>query len=64
ERGLGGGLSNLELGLRMRYEIHRKVAPYVGFVWERSFGETADFRRLAGENPTEHRFVAGLRIWW
>ncbi|PMZ30395.1 copper resistance protein CopB, partial [Pseudomonas sp. GW247-3R2A] len=28
------------------------------------FGETADFRRLAGENPTEHRFVAGLRIWW
>lgn len=64
DRRLGGGLSNLELGLRIRYEIHRKVAPYVGFVWERSFGETADFRRLAGENPTERRFVVGVRVWW
>lgn len=64
DRRLGAGLSNLELGLRLRYEIERKIAPYVGFVWERSFGGTADFRRAVGEGPTERRFVAGLRLWW
>lgn len=64
DRRLGSGLSNIELGLRMRYEITRKVAPYVGFVWERSFGGTADFRKIQAERPTERRFVAGLRLWW
>lgn len=64
DRRLGAGLSNLELGLRIRYEVERKIAPYIGFVWERSFGKTADFRRAVGENPTERRFVAGFRIWW
>jgi len=64
DRRLGAGLSNVELGLRVRYEFTRKVAPYVGFVWERSFGKTADFRRALGESPTERRFVAGLRLWW
>lgn len=64
DRQLGGGISNLELGLRVRYEIKRKFAPYVGFVWERSFGDTADFKRAAGDPVTERRFVAGVRLWW
>lgn len=64
ERRLGSGLSNGELGLRMRYEITRKLAPYVGYVWERSFGGTADFKRTRVEPISEHRFVVGLRLWW
>lgn len=64
DRQLGAGVSNVELGLRLRYEIKRKFAPYVGFVWERSFGDTADFKRLEGEPVTERRLVAGLRLWW
>lgn len=64
ERELGSGISNLELGVRLRYEVERKFAPYVGFVWERGFGDTADFKRAAGDPVTERRFVAGVRLWW
>ena len=64
DRQLGAGVSNLELGVRLRYEIKRKFAPYVGFAWERSFGDTADFKRLEGDPVTERRFVVGVRLWW
>ncbi|HKS56521.1 MAG TPA: copper resistance protein B [Steroidobacteraceae bacterium] len=64
ERNLGAGLGNLEWGLRLRYEVHRKLAPYVGYVWERSFSGTADRRRAEGEPVNEHRFVAGFRMWF
>ncbi len=62
ERGLGSGVGNFELGVRLRYEIRRKFAPYLGYVWERSFSGTADFRRGNGEPVTEHRFVVGVRL--
>lgn len=64
DRQLGGGFSNVELSSRLRYEVSRKFAPYVGFVWERSLGGTAGFRRAEGEAPAEHRVVVGLRAWW
>ncbi len=64
DRELGSGFSNVELSARMRYEVSRKFAPYIGYVWERALGGTADFRRSRGEGPGEHRFVAGLRLWW
>jgi copper resistance protein B len=64
ERGLGSGLGNVEGGLRLRYEFSRKVAPYVGYVWERSYAGTADRRRAEGDPVNEHRFVAGVRMWW
>lgn len=64
ERALGSGLGNLEGGLRLRYEFSRKVAPYVGYVWERSYSGTADRRRAEGEPINEHRVVAGIRMWW
>lgn len=64
ERGLGAGLGNIEGGLRLRYELHRKFAPYVGYVWERAFAGTADRRRAEGDPINEHRFVAGIRMWW
>lgn len=63
-RGLGAGLSSTELGFRLRYEIRREIAPYVGYVWERSHGATADFARAAGEDARDHRFVAGIRLWF
>lgn len=64
ERRVGSGISNVELGVRLRYEVRRKLAPYIGFVWERSFGDTADFKRSEGDPVTERRFVAGVRLWW
>lgn len=64
ERGLGSGLGSIEGGLRLRYELHRKFAPHAGYVWEHSFASTADRLRAGNESATEHRFVAGFRMWW
>lgn len=64
ERAIGSGLSTGEVGLRLRYEIRREIAPYVGMMQEKKFGGTADFARAAGEDPSETRFVAGIRLWF
>jgi len=60
----GSGLNNLEFGVRLRYEIRREFAPYVGISLDRSFGETATLVRQEGGNPSQIRFVAGLRMWF
>lgn len=64
ERGLGSGLSDATAGLRLRYEIRRRFAPYVGVEWARKYGQTADSARAAGEDASESRLVAGLRFWF
>lgn len=64
ERGIGSGLSGAEFGLRLRYEVTRKFAPYVGVDWERSFGGTADLARRNGRPVGESRIVAGVRFWF
>jgi copper resistance protein B len=63
-RELGSGLSDLEIGLRLRYEVRREFAPYIGVVWSRQFGGTADRVRQSGGNPSDVQFVAGLRAWF
>jgi len=62
--GAGSGLSDLELGLRLRYEIRREFAPYVGINWTNKYGDTADFARAAGENTSDTQFVVGVRAWF
>lgn len=64
ERGIGSGLSTAEVGMRLRYEITRRFALYVGIEAERAFGRTADFRREHGESVDDARLVAGVRIWF
>ncbi|BAV33277.1 copper resistance protein CopB [Sulfuricaulis limicola] len=64
QRELGSGLSDLVLGLRLRYEIRREFAPYIGIERSGEFGGTADFARADGERTKETRFVAGLRFWF
>jgi copper resistance protein B len=63
EFGVGSGLNDVELGLRMRYELRREFAPYVGVSWSSRFGGTADLARAAGEPVRDLRFVAGVRVW-
>lgn len=63
-RGVGAGLSTVEAGLRLRYKIHRRFAPYVGVVHERAFGDTAGLRRAAGAGARDTHLVAGLRFWF
>jgi len=62
--GLGSGLTDAEIGLRLRYEIRREFAPYIGVNWERKFGDTADFARADGERAETTSFVVGLRAWY
>lgn len=63
-RGVGKGLSGVEAGLRLRYELHRRFAPYVGVVHERSFGDTAAYREATGDHARDTRVVAGVRVWF
>lgn len=61
---LGSGLSDLTTGLRLRYEIRREFAPYVGVEWGGKFGGTADYARAAGARTNETRVIAGVRFWY
>jgi copper resistance protein B len=63
-RGIGAGLADAELGLRLRYEVRREIAPYVGISRASKLGRTADLARAAGEDPRETRIVAGIRLWF
>jgi copper resistance protein B len=60
---IGSGVSDIELGLRLRYEIQREFAPYLGLIWERRLGATARIARVAGEDVDSGRIVLGLRFW-
>jgi len=64
ERLIGSGLSDLKLGLRLRYELHRQFAPYIGVRWVGHFGESADFREAAGQDDAELLWLAGMRAWF
>lgn len=62
--GVGKGINDVELGLRLRYEISREIAPYVGVTWKRSMGQTADFLRNEGQRAETWQAVAGFRLWF
>lgn len=62
--GIKSGVNNIELGLRLRYEALREVAPYVGVSWIRKLGGTADLARDEGQKDSTLSFVAGVRLWF
>lgn len=61
---VSSGLSNIETGLRLRYEFAREFAPYIGIEWASSFGSAADQIRAIGNKPEETRFIAGVHFWY
>ena len=61
---IGSGLSDTELGLRLRYEIRRELAPYIGINWEKKFGTTADYARDDGLGTSDLQLVLGIRAWF
>jgi copper resistance protein B len=64
ERKIMAGVTHAEVALRLRYEIRREIAPYVGIAWIHRFGRTADLFRAAGDDPSEVEALAGIRIWF
>jgi copper resistance protein B len=63
-RGLGTGLTDIDTGLRIRYEISRKFAPYLGMAYGGVFGKTAHFARAENGIRNDVRFVFGMRAWY
>lgn len=64
ELGIGRGVNDVEFGLRLRYEIKREFAPYIGVSWQKRFGGAATFARERGEDVSGWRVVAGVRVWF
>jgi copper resistance protein B len=62
--GTGRGLTDLEFGMRLRYEIRREFAPYAGINWSRKFGQTADYARDNGEPVSTTTLLLGVRVWF
>jgi len=62
--GIGSGLSDIEAGVRLRYEVRREFAPYIGVNWTRMYGNTADYARDEGEDIDDVQFVIGVRAWF
>ncbi len=64
EYGVGQGFTDITLGIRMRYEIRREFAPYIGVSWSRLLGETEDLAEAEGEDTDVTSYVAGVRFWF
>ena len=64
ELGIGTGIDGVEAGVRLRYEIVRELAPYIGIAQEWKLGGSADYARAAGEDTSSTNFVVGLRFWF
>jgi copper resistance protein B len=64
QRRLGSGITNAQLGLRLRYEIRRELAPYVGVSWVRQIGATADYARQDHQHVAAWQVLAGVRMWF
>lgn len=62
--GVGSGLSDAELGLRLRYEIRREFAPYIGISYDQKVGNTAQYAKAAGKETGSTKFVLGIRTWF
>ncbi|MCC6920133.1 MAG: copper resistance protein B [Alphaproteobacteria bacterium] len=62
ELGLGAGLTDMQLGLQLRYDVSRRFAPYVDAVWQEKLGETAGLARAAGEPAGQGSIRFGVRV--
>ncbi len=62
-RRLGSGLSSAQVSVRLRYEVRREFAPYIGVAWNHGFSRTADLRRAATGSNDDVQWVVGLQLW-
>lgn len=64
EWGVGSGFNDVGLGFRLRYELQREFAPYIGINWERKLGKTADMARIRGGEASHFSLLGGVRMWF
>jgi copper resistance protein B len=63
-RNFGAGLADGQFGLRLRYELTRRFAPYIGYVYDRKFAGSATLARRASDPAIDHRAVAGIQLFF
>jgi copper resistance protein B len=61
---LGSGLSRIEGGVRLRYEIEKEIAPFIGVGFEQFTGATAGYVAAEGGQTSTLRVLAGLKVWF
>ena len=64
EIGIAAGWNDAELGVRVRYEIRREFAPYIGLTWKESFGATHRLTTREGGDPSHFVVVVGARTFF
>lgn len=64
ELGIGAGIDSIEAGIRLRYELAREFAPYIGIEQEWKLGNSRDFARAEGEDSSVTNYVIGVRFWF
>ncbi|MDQ7049508.1 MAG: copper resistance protein B [Enterobacterales bacterium] len=62
--GIGQGINDFQFDLRLRYELQREIAPYIGVTWQKKYGDSALYSELRGESAEFSEVVAGIRIWF
>ena len=63
-RGTGSGLSDMAFGLRLRYEVYREFAPYIGLNWSKLYGNSAVYAAAIDAQTSETQLVIGLKAWF
>ena len=64
ELDIESGLADIEAAIRLRYEITREIAPYIGINHERLLGDTRDIVKAGGADTSDTQAVAGIRFWF
>ena len=64
EFGIGRGVNDFQFDLRLRYELKREIAPYIGFTWQKTYGNSAKYSQQQGNTTEFTEFVAGVRFWF
>jgi copper resistance protein B len=62
--GVRSGVNDVELGLRVRYEMRRKIAPYIGIQWTRKLGNTRDLARDQQDEVDDFSVLFGVHLWF
>jgi copper resistance protein B len=61
--GVDPGINDVDTGLRLRYEVRREFAPYVGISFRQGFGATSARTVREGGISNELQFIFGVRAW-
>jgi copper resistance protein B len=63
-RQTGSGFSDIDTGMRLRYEVKRKFSPYIGWAYNGKYGNSALYTHQSGGVTSNSSFVFGLRVWY